>query len=79
MDIENVTVIKDNLWTTKMVAKAFSVEPLTIYHWRRRKGLPYIEIRGDGKNAVRFDLDAVKEWAKKNGKQFRGTKRESLD
>lgn len=60
----NETVM--NLLTTKEAAKRFGVTPLTIYKWRLHKDLPFIRLSGVERDAIRFALKDLKEWARKH-------------
>lgn len=66
---ENVTVYT-NLATISTLCTLFRRSELTVLSWRRHKGLPYVRIPGDSRDSVRYDLDAVKEWAVQSGKEI---------
>lgn len=41
----------------------------TIYHWRKRRGLPYVKIPGHRMDVVRFRVEDVLAWAAEEGIQ----------
>jgi len=59
---ENITVLS-SFMTGNQMRRLFGRTAMTLYIWRRDKGLPYILIPGEGKPSIRFDLDAVLSWA----------------
>lgn len=64
-----------NLVTDKDLAEIFGVSGrMTIYRWRKEKGLEKLEITIPGyeKDSIRFELDAVLAWAKENEIQTPG-------
>jgi hypothetical protein len=56
-----------NLLTVADVAEAFEVTSMTIYLWRRYRGLPFLLIPSQGKDSVRFYKDKVVKWARRQG------------
>lgn len=64
--------VLDGFLTTAEVCKGFCVGELTILNWRKRRGLPYVVMRGSGRDTIRFREERVREWALWNGKAFRG-------
>lgn len=67
---ENVTIL-ENYVTTKYVAKLLSRTELTIHHWTKKEGLPYIRIPGDGRDTIRYDKQAVIQWATQTGRRVK--------
>lgn len=61
-------------WSLKNedLIKRFNVSNMTIYNWRIYKGLPFLEIptTSNTKCPVRFNEEAVKEWANERGLTF---------
>lgn len=55
---------------TAYLCRLFSRSDLTINHWRKFEGLPFIEIPGAGRPTIRFALDAVRQWALDHGKEY---------
>lgn len=55
--------------TEGYLRKLFKRGGLTINLWRRDKALPFVRIPGDGRDAIRYRLDEVKQWAKENDKR----------
>jgi hypothetical protein len=39
----------------------------SVYQYRRFRGLPFVEIPGDVRKTIRYDVKAVITWARKNG------------
>jgi hypothetical protein len=66
---ENVTVIED-LVDTNYVMQLFRRSELTIAYWRKNDGLPYVRIKGNARDTIRFDRKAVLRWAKKNHRRM---------
>jgi hypothetical protein len=58
--------VLDQYVTVGRLCAMFKRSALTIAVWRETKGLPYVEIPGDDRPAIRFDLPDVLKWAKKN-------------
>lgn len=56
----------DGLVSTQHLMAVFNVTDMTIYLWRRHRGLPAIVIPGKGRNAVRYVMQDVVAWAEKN-------------
>lgn len=72
---EVVETFGDGMLSTMQVGAA-CVPPRgeqTIESWRRRKGLPYVRIKGGrgGRDAVRFRPGKVAAWCQKHGVEFR--------
>jgi len=59
------------LWTTRDLAVLFNRTPMTIYLWRRDRGLPAVVIKGAARPAVRFIPADVRAWASRNGYRMR--------
>lgn len=58
------TVVLEDLVTSKYLEKIFKVTPMTLYNWRKHRGLPVITIPGsDTKKPIRFDKQKVQAWA----------------
>jgi hypothetical protein len=62
MDVE----ILHNFVTSGYLMKLFRRREATIFLWRRGRGLPFIEIPGDGRVSIRYDVTKVIRWAKDN-------------
>lgn len=60
----------NDIVTTGYLCKLFKRGTLTLQNWRNDLGLPYIRIPGDGRDTIRYDLDAVIDWAQKNHKRI---------
>lgn len=58
------------LMTTVEMEQAFDVTKITIGVWRNTLGLPYIEIPGNKRPAIRFRPRDVEAWAARVGKPF---------
>ena len=56
-----------HLLTFRQVAKMFNVSEMTLYIWKRYRGLPTIQIPGDGRAAVRFHPVDLQKWARREG------------
>lgn len=52
---------------TADLTRLFSRSPLTILLWRKNKNLPYIRIKGEKRDTIRYDRAKVEEWAKQQG------------
>lgn len=64
----------DNLVTGPDLERAFGVTTMTIYNWRKNKGLPSVSIPSSGqKEPIRFDSIKVLEWAEENGIEVKGS------
>ena len=61
----NETIFTE-LKNTGDLERLFHRSAQTITVWRKTKGLPFIRIKGDIRDSLRFDLPAVLEWAKAN-------------
>lgn len=63
----------DQLWTTQDLCSRFASEPtaMTIFTWRRDRGLPFIKVPGTKRDTIRFVPNDVKAWARKNGLKLR--------
>lgn len=59
----------NSLLTTEDVCELFGRSDMTLNIWRMKHGLPYFNIPGRGRPAIRYDLDLVLEWAEKEGKE----------
>lgn len=57
------------LLTHAQVCRMFDVTSMTIYSWRKRFGLPSIELTGGRKPPVRYDEGVVLKWAEMHGKK----------
>ena len=55
------------LWDSHDLCDHFGVTPMTIYLWRKNRGLPSISIPGTGRPAVRFNPQEVIAWAAQQG------------
>jgi hypothetical protein len=62
-----------SLWTTSEVANGFGVTNMTIFNWRRSKGFPccVLPCNDEGRDAVRFIPQEVRQWARDNGYRFK--------
>lgn len=60
------------LVTTGYLCRLFNRSSLTVNNWRRYEGMPYVEIPGDGRASIRYELSAVLKWAQENGKSVEG-------
>jgi hypothetical protein len=58
----------DGLLTITGVARLFSRSALTILQWRTYNGLPYVVLPGDERPSIRYELDEVRAWARREGK-----------
>lgn len=56
--------------TTQDMMRLFRVTYMTIYNWRRHKGLPCVVVPQGGVRIVRFDKDDVRTWAAENDKDY---------
>ena len=70
----------EGLLTTSQLKNRFQKGTMTIFTWRKDKGLPFIELLTgeDGKNPIRFREKDVVKWAKKNTINFL-TEKEAKD
>lgn len=71
-----VVTIVDDMVTTNYLCRLFNRGVLTIMHWRQHSGLPYIRLKGEGRDAIRYNKTDVMEWARSTGKRIyrvRGT------
>lgn len=55
------------LLTIKQLCKMFRVSEMTVYTWKRYRGLPVITVPGDARPAIRFLPEEVRQWAKREG------------
>lgn len=55
------------LSTVSEISEMLGVSRITIHTWRKYRGLPYVVIPGDTKNAIRFRKKDVLEWAREKG------------
>lgn len=60
----------NELLTTLALSRMFQVTEMTILTWRRHRGLPFIVIPSEGRDAIRYRTDDVKLWAKREGLQL---------
>ncbi len=60
----------ENLLTTNDLCNLFRRSLMTILIWRKNKGLPYIRIPGSKRDTIRFDQEAVLEWAQRTGRRI---------
>jgi len=51
--------------TVDEIAEMFKVAKSTVYAWKDKMGLPYVKL---GKRLLRFEREAIIEWARKNAK-----------
>jgi hypothetical protein len=56
----------DCLLTTVDLCAIFDRNEMTIYLWRKNRGLPVVKIASDHKPVVRFDWRSVRAWAQAN-------------
>lgn len=68
--LEKNETILDKMVTTTFLCRMFSRTALTILHWRTHEGLPFVRIKGDGRDTIRFELKRVRAWADRNGKEY---------
>ena len=54
----------ENCITINQAKQLFRRTEMTIYLWRRDKGMPYIQLPGGKLKSVRFDVDKILKWAK---------------
>lgn len=73
----NVTVI--TFMTTTDVCRLFDRSPLTIANWRKYNGLPYVVIKGTGRDTIRFKRDEVIRWAQRNRKRIHVADTDEID
>ncbi len=64
-----VTVMED-LSTTNYVCALFRRSALTIMHWRRFEGMPYVRIPGDGRDSIRYREREVRDWSRRTGRRL---------
>lgn len=62
-----------NLLTESDIANLFHRSPQSVALYRKHKKLPYICIKGDEKDFIRYELKSALEWAKKVGKRVYDT------
>ena len=55
------------LLTIKKLCKMFRVSEMTVYTWKRYRGLPFISVPSDARPAIRFLPQEVAAWAKREG------------
>ena len=67
--IDNVTIL-GNLLTVTSIKRLFDRTDVTLYVWRKQRGMPYVKIPGDRKPGIRFDVEAVCAWADDNGIEY---------
>lgn len=72
-ELEKQQLLKQlaKLWTVQDLKRYLNKSHMTIHNWRRERGLPYIEIKGDIRSTIRFVPREVKAWARKNGHQLK--------
>jgi hypothetical protein len=51
---------------TSYLCRVFNRSDLTVQLWRQNKGLPHVVIKGDKRDAIRYYLPEVTEWAARN-------------
>lgn len=56
--------------TTVDMQRLFSVTYMTIYNWRRYKGLPCVIVPCNTGHNVFFDKDDVRQWAEEHDKEY---------
>ena len=66
----NAKVLEGKYLTHREVAKGFARSEVTIFNWKKSKGLPYLVLPGTTKDAIRYELDSVVQWAEENGLDF---------
>ena len=60
------------LWTVNDICARYGVTKMTVFLWRRDRGLPAVVIEGEKRPSIRFVPDDVKAWARANNvKSFR--------
>lgn len=62
-----VFTVLDGYVTEGYICKLLKKKPLTVSLYRQLKGLPFVKIPGDGKDAIRYIEADVRAWAKENG------------
>jgi hypothetical protein len=61
--------VLEGLVDTNYLMRMFNRSDLTIIKWRQEHGLPYVQISGEGRPAVRYRLDRVRRWARSQGRK----------
>jgi hypothetical protein len=71
-DMEKQELLKliSKLWTVQELKRRMNKSNMTIHNWRRERGLPYIEIKGDVRSTIRFVPNEVRAWARKHGQKL---------
>jgi len=52
------------------VARMFRRSKQTIALWRKHERLPYVLIKGEGRDTIRYDRAKIAIWAKQHGKRL---------
>lgn len=58
-----------NMLTAGEVAAMFNRTTQSVALWRKLHGLPYVRIRGDARDTIRYRRGAVLRWAKLHGRE----------
>ena len=64
------TILGD-LLTSRDVAALFDRTELTVLLWRRSHNLPYVRIKGNRRDTIRYRRSDLRAWAEKNDRQMK--------
>jgi len=62
------TTLSHDLLTTGDLCKLFNRGEMTIYLWRRKLNLPFVQVGGGTRPLIRFKKRDIIKWAKQNKK-----------
>ena len=55
-----------NLVSQRQLVDLFGKTTLTITTWRQKFGLPYVRVKGETNDSIRYRLEQVIAWAREN-------------
>jgi hypothetical protein len=64
--------VLNNLCTVGDMMRLFKRTELTIRLWCKYRNMPVVQIPGDSRPAIRFDIEEVTQWAEENGMRMEG-------